>query len=91
MGLRWTKEAADELERIANYLIKHAPERAADLVRSIYNAPSALLTFPHRGRPGRKKATRELVIPSLQYVIVYRISGDIVHVTRILRTAQKWP
>ena len=53
MELRWTQEAANDLEAITNYLFEHAPERAADLVREIYNAPAALLQFPHRGRPGR--------------------------------------
>jgi len=91
MELRWTEEAADDLEQIAKYLIKQTPERAAGLVRSIYNAPTALLTFPHRGRPGRKDGTREFVIPSLQYIVVYRISDDVIHLVRILHTAQKWP
>ena len=60
MELRWTEDAADDLERIADYLFKNAPEHAADIVRRLYDAPSALLTFPHRGRPGRKPETREL-------------------------------
>jgi plasmid stabilization system protein ParE len=34
MQLRWTEEAAADLERIADYLFKHAPDRAARLVRA---------------------------------------------------------
>ena len=34
MQLRWTEEAADDLERIADYLLTHAPDRAAELVRA---------------------------------------------------------
>src|SRR5262245_4161070 len=55
MQLRWTEEAADDLERIADYLLAHTPDRAPDLVRSVYHAPSVLLTFPSRGRPGKKE------------------------------------
>jgi len=40
MELRWTEEAAGDLERIADYLFAHTPERAARLVRALYEAPS---------------------------------------------------
>lgn len=91
MELRWSEEAARDLERIADYLFEHAPERAADLIRQIYNSPSALLSFPHRGRPGRKTGTRDLVLSPLPYIVVYRISDNVIHIVRILHGAQKWP
>jgi addiction module RelE/StbE family toxin len=91
MELRWTEGAAADLEHIANYLFEHAPRRAAELVREIYDAPSALLRFPYRGRPGRKTGTRELVLSQLPYIVVYQVAGDIIHVVRILHGAQKWP
>jgi toxin ParE1/3/4 len=89
--LRWTKEAAADLENIANYLFENTPERAAELVRGIYGAPTALLTFPYRGRVGRKEGTRELVLAPLPYIVVYQVRGETVHVVRILHGAQKWP
>ena len=91
MELRWSEEAASDLERITNYLFAETPEHAPELVRAIYKAPSALLTFPYRGRPGKKENTRELVLSPLPYVLVYRIAGDAVHILRILHGAQKWP
>ena len=91
MELRWTEAAAADLERIADYLLDHIPERAADLVRQIYNAPSGLLTFPSRGRLGKKKGTRELVLSPLPYLIVYQVKGDVIHIVRILHGAQEWP
>ncbi len=91
MQLRWTEEAARDLEHIANYLFERAPGRAADLVRKTYDAPSVLLTFPHQGRPGRKRGTREFVLSPLPYIVVYQISGDIIHIIRVLHGAQKWP
>ena len=54
MELRWTEAAVNDLEQITNYLFEEAPSRAAEVVREIYNAPSALRNFPHRGRPGKK-------------------------------------
>jgi toxin ParE1/3/4 len=91
MQLRWSEEAADDLERITNYLFEEAAQHAPKLVHAIYNAPSALLTFPNRGRPGKKEGTRELVLSPLPYLVVYRIAGDAIHIVRILHGAQKWP
>ncbi len=91
MELRWTEQAATDLEHITDYLFENAPQRAPELVRAIYNAPSALLTFPYRGRPGKKEGTRELVLSSLPYIVVYQVTGDVIHVARILHGAQKWP
>jgi addiction module RelE/StbE family toxin len=91
MQLRWSEDAASDLERITNYLFKETPQHAPELVRAIYKAPSALLTFPNLGRSGKKEDTRELVLSPLPYVIVYRIAGDAIHILRILHGAQKWP
>jgi plasmid stabilization system protein ParE len=57
MQLRWTEEAANDLERIADYLFEHAPDRAGELVRTVYDAPAGLLTFPNRGRVGKMEGT----------------------------------
>jgi plasmid stabilization system protein ParE len=35
MQLRWTEEAANDLERIADYLLLHAPDRASELLRRV--------------------------------------------------------
>jgi addiction module RelE/StbE family toxin len=83
MRLRWTSAAADDLENIANYLFEKTPENAARLIRELYDAPSTLKSFPNRGRAGKKEGTRELVMPSLPYIIVYQVRGDTVHIVRI--------
>ena len=91
MQLRWTEEAANDLERIADYLLIHAPGRAQQLIERVYNAPTTLLTFPNRGRQGKKEGTRELVLAPLPYVVVYAVRGEVVFVVRILHGAQQWP
>jgi plasmid stabilization system protein ParE len=70
MQLRWTEQAAADLEHIAAYLFEQVPERAEKLVRTVYEAPATLLTFPQRGRPGRRGGTRELVLSPLPYLLV---------------------
>ena len=61
MQLRWTEEAANDLEHIIDYLFEHAPDRAAGLVRTVYDAPAGLLTFPNRGRLGNISPLRQHV------------------------------
>lgn len=91
MQLRWTEEAANDLERIADHLLTHAPDRAPKLIRAVYDAPATLLTFPNRGRPGKKQGTRELVLRPLPYIVVCTVRGDVIFVVRILHGAQQWP
>ena len=76
---------------LADYLFDHVPERAPNLVRDLFEAPAALLTFPHRGRPGKKPGTRELVLIRLPYIVVYAVRGDEIFIARILHGAQQWP
>ena len=91
MRLRWTATAVRDLERITDYLFDETPQHAPRLVRSLYKSATALITFPNRGRPGKKHGTRELVIPSLPYIVVYQVSEDTVYIARILHAAQQWP
>jgi toxin ParE1/3/4 len=67
------------------------PDRAKDLIRRVYDAPTSLLTFPHRGRPGKRAGTRELVLAPFAVRVVYTVQADVVFVVRILHGAQQWP
>jgi toxin ParE1/3/4 len=87
MQVRWTEHAASDLEHIADYLFEHAPE----LVRTVYDSPAGLVTFPNRGRLGKQDGTRELVLSPLPYIVVYTVRGDVIYIIRILHGAQQWP
>jgi toxin ParE1/3/4 len=89
--IRWTDAATADLEKIADYLFEKAPEHAFRVVRAIYNEPAKLREFPRLGRPGRVSGTRELVLTALPYLLIYVQIGEVIHLTRILHGAQKWP
>ena len=91
MELRWTEAAAEDLERIADYLFESTPLHAARIVRAIYDSPRQLLAFPALGRPGKVEDTREFVLTPLPYVVVYVVDGEVIHIARILHGAQRWP
>jgi addiction module RelE/StbE family toxin len=91
MQLRWTEEAAADLDRISDYLFEQTPVHVGRIVLEIYEAPELLTSFPLRGRIGRKPGTRELVLSSLPYILIYTVSDQVIHITRILHGAQQWP
>jgi addiction module RelE/StbE family toxin len=91
MRVRWTTDAADDLERICDYLAESRPGSARRVAEAIVEGLAALVTFPNRGRAGRVEGTRELVFVSLPFVAVYEVHADDVQVLRILHGAQQWP
>jgi toxin ParE1/3/4 len=90
MRVRWTTDAADDLERICDYIAETRPESARRVAQAIVQGIADLETFPNRGRPGRVEGTRELVFVSLPFVAVYEVHNE-VQVLRILHGAQRWP
>jgi toxin ParE1/3/4 len=92
MRIRWTALAASDLTGICDYIQEHdGPEAARRVALQIYEGAGSLTQFPHRGRPGRKPSTRELVFPGLPFLAVYRVREDVIEIDRVLHGAQRWP
>ena len=73
MRVRWTTDAADDLERICDYIAETNPDSARRIANTIVNGIASLHTFPDRGRPGRVEGTREFVFAPLPFVAVYEV------------------
>jgi toxin ParE1/3/4 len=91
MNIRWSPAAAENLSRIFEYIRPDNPFAAERVVRTIYDSAGSLESFPYRGRVGRVDGTRELVLPSLPFVIVYRVLEDAVEIAAVIHGAQRWP
>ena len=93
MRVRWTTDAADDLERICDYIAKDHPDSARRVAQSVIERIGTLETFPNLGCVGRVQGTREIAFPPLPFVAVYEIlsAQDEVRVLRILHGAQQWP
>jgi toxin ParE1/3/4 len=91
MQLRWSPEAADDLARIVRHIRQDNPSAADRIGILIYQRVATLETFPNLGRPGRVEGTRELPLPPLPFVVVYRLRGEAVEIARVLHGAQRWP
>ena len=91
MQPRWSPEAADDLVRIVQRIRQENPSVAERIATFIYQRVAALESFPHLGKPGRMEGTRELPLPPLPFVVVYRLRGEAVEIARVLHGAQRWP
>jgi toxin ParE1/3/4 len=92
MLIRWTDVAAADFTHVCDYTEDRfgaAQARRAAMV--IYESIDSLKTLPHKGRLGRSRGTRELNIPKLPFIVVYRLHKDSIEINRILHSAQKWP
>jgi len=88
MDIRWTPEASSNLERISLRIAEDSPEAALKTVRSIFQRIEQLVTFPHRGRFGREKGSRELVLSPLPYIAVYRVKESMIEILQIWHGAR---
>ena len=91
MKVRWTNPAVAALAKIHAHIATFNPA-AANLLRdrALVYVETKLAAHPMIGRPGRVDDTRESVIhPS--YIIVYRVTGEVVEILTVRHVAQKWP
>ena len=90
MEIRWRGTALFDLEAIQDYLIERNPPAALRLVVELREAAVRLAEQPSRGRPGRWRGTRELVVPGTPYLIPYRVRGEVIEILRVFHGARKW-
>jgi len=89
--IRWTNRALRRLDEIGAHIEKDSPEAASRVIARILAAAELLTEQPAMGRVGRIKATRELVLVDIPYIIPYRVTADAVEILTIIHTAQQWP
>jgi toxin ParE1/3/4 len=97
--LRWTEPASADFLGIVEWLKARNPAAAARVGRRILDDAEQLANFPYLGKPGRSPDTRELVVTSFPYLIVYAVEHDAaaseqpqaVVILRVLHGAMRWP
>ena len=93
MQIRRSPAAADDLQHLFDYIRSESPGAAQRVVQSIYDRTAALRTHPYRGRQGRVEGTRELPLPPLPFIVIYRILelADAIEIVNVIHGAQRWP
>ena len=88
---RWTRLALADLDAAVAYVAQDDRATTEQVATRIWAAAARLDQFPDIGRPGRRQGTRELVLPRLPFVLVYRAVDGAVTILRLLHTARRWP
>ena len=87
MQLLWTRHALLRRMEIFRYIAEDNIDAAIALDSLFDTQALSLLQFPCKGRIGRRRDTRELIIKS-NYILVYRVVADTVRITTIHHGAQ---
>ncbi|MBI3230791.1 MAG: type II toxin-antitoxin system RelE/ParE family toxin [Burkholderiales bacterium] len=90
MVVKWTRTALANLVAIVEYIEQDNAERAQSFALEVRAKTNSLLEFPSMGRLGRVNGTRELIIHP-NYIIPYRVRGDVVEILRVQHVARRWP
>src|ERR1019366_10648048 len=88
MRIRWTTEASDQLIGIVQHIQQENPTAALNVAQAVIGDIDRLENFPHLGRPGELRGTRELV--SAPYIVVCRVTSEVVEILHIWHGAQDW-
>ncbi len=88
MTLRLTARAHVDIKSIAEYLTEHEPSVAPNVMQRLEQTLQYLAIFPHMGRSGYRKDTREIAVPRLKLMVVYRQNADMVEVLTIFHSAR---
>ena len=92
MCIEWSPFAVADLKTIAEWIEQDRDlETSNRIARTIYDAVQSLRTMPYRGRYGRVKNTRELVVARLPYIVVYQVFEERLVILNVLHGAQRWP
>lgn len=87
--IRWTFQAADDLEAITEFIAIDSPHYAQLFAIDVLNVIDRLTTFPRSGRIVPElgnSAIREVILGN--YRIVYRVRGDILEILTVYHGAR---
>lgn len=93
MQVRWSPAAADDLAQIFDYILGDSLDSAQRVAQAIYDRAGTLATNPYLGRRGRVGGTRELPLPPLPFIVIYRVleRADAIEIVNVIHGSQRWP
>ena len=90
MSVLWTEAALAARDGIVRYIAEDNLTAALHLLHRFDAVGDQLEKFPLSGRQGRMPGAREIVVHE-NYIVVYMLDQDVVHIVNVLHAAQDWP
>ncbi|MBI1948396.1 MAG: type II toxin-antitoxin system RelE/ParE family toxin [Deltaproteobacteria bacterium] len=84
MRLRWSKEARADLIEARRFVAENNPRAASRLAARIVDAVEHLERNPQMGRAGFLPGTRELVVATTPYIVIYEVLPDQVSILGVV-------
>ena len=83
MKVRWTRLALADFASAQSYIAAENPQAATEIARRIRVSVLKLVQFPCIGRPGDDLKTREWRVQRTPYLLVYRLSDEVIEIIRV--------
>jgi plasmid stabilization system protein ParE len=87
--ISWTLVAASDLKSIHPSIAQSNPLADDRKVAIVVTAILGLVDFAERGRPGRRPATRKLVIAGTPYSVAHRIRASQLILLAVMHSARR--
>jgi toxin ParE1/3/4 len=91
IAVHWTEAADEDLDAALEHAGGKPAVQAQRLAQAILEADRTLAAFPALGRPGHLWGTREHLLGDLPFFIVYRYTGEVLEILRLMHTSRQWP
>jgi len=89
VSIRWTPEARDDVDRLADFVAAHDPVRADEIEQELSEAPKRLLQFPRRGPRLSEFDSREVREYRVgDYLLRYELAGTDIVVLRFFHARE---
>lgn len=91
MKVRWLTGALQSLRSVHRHIAVEDAVAAGKVVSRIERVVERLSDHPMSGRVGRVEGTREVVVPGLPYLVVYRVEPQQVTILRVFHGKRETP
>jgi toxin ParE1/3/4 len=84
----WREVAELELYDLVRFIARDKPDAAEAILDTLLDTAGRLGKFPAMGIKGHVAGTRELIVPHLPYILIYRKRGDRVEILNLFHASR---
>lgn len=88
MKIVWTRDAADDLEDVLNYISERSPKGAQAVAEQIAVTLDSISRFPKSGRLDEVTGCRERLAGRFSLLLVYAIGDEHIEIIALFHTSR---